>query len=183
MSGVAVPDSMPGDELISEPDVSNDRTVSLAAPPDEVFAWLAQMGFGRAGWYSYDWIDNLGRRSAGRIHPEWQVQAAGEQVPGGPIAFDVTHLRRPEHLVLAVLNRRVVGHRLSFTLAYRLASLGPNDNATRLDTRARIRIDGPLGRMMSAALGFGDGIMVRRQLKGLEARCGAMRPGDRGHRP
>lgn len=165
---------MPGDELIEAPHVSNDRGVLLQSPPDRVFAWLAQMGFGRAGWYSYDWIDNLGRRSAERIHPEWQVQAAGEQMPGGPVAFDVTHLRRPDHLVLAVLDRRVLGHRLSFTLAYRLRPIDSDGSATGLTTRARIRTDGPLGRAISAALGFGDGIMVRRQLRGLSVRCGAV---------
>jgi len=163
---------MPGDELITEPHVSNDRAVSLGAPREDVFAWLAQMGFGRAGWYSYDWIDNLGRRSADRIHPEWQVRGAGEQISGGPIAFDVTHYRRPDHLVLALPDRRVVGHRLWFTLAYRLEPLGSEGAATRLVTRARIRIDGPAGRAMSAGLGWGDGIMVRRQLRGLAMRCG-----------
>jgi hypothetical protein len=168
---------MPGDELITEPHVSNDRAVSLGAPRDDVFAWLAQMGFGRAGWYSYDWIDNLGRRSADRLNPEWQVAAAGEQMPGGPIAFDVTHLRRPDHLVLAVLDRRLPGHRLWFTLAYRLEPIGSGGGATNLTTRARIRTDGPLGRAISVGLGLGDGVMVRRQLRGLVARCGVA-PGD-----
>ncbi len=165
------PTVMPGDDLIAEPQVSNDRSVTLAAPPGEVFAWLAQMGFGRAGWYSYDWIDNLGRRSAECLHPEWQVTEAGEQMPGGPIEFDVPALQRPNHLVLAVLDRRALGHRLWFTLAYRLQPI--DGGATQLDTRARIRIDGPAGRVLATALGFGDGMMVRRQLRGLVKRCGA----------
>ncbi len=168
---VGRPDWMPGDELIADPHVSADRAIALGAPPDAVFGWLTQMGFGRAGWYSYDWIDNLGRRSADRIHPEWQVEAAGETIPGGPIAFDVTHLHRGDHLVLAVLGQRVIGHRLSFTLAYRLDPIG--DGGTNLLTRARIRTDGPIGRAISIGLGLGDGIMVRRQLRGLAKRCGA----------
>ena len=169
--------AMPGDELIDSPRVSADRAVDLDAPPDEVFGWLTQMGFGRAGWYSYDWIDNLGRPSADRIHPEWQVRRAGEQMPGGPIAFDVTHLEAPDHLVLALLDKGLPGHHLSFTLAYRLQPLEDrSDGATRLLTRARIRIDGPAGRVLSKALGFGDGIMVRRQLRGLTRRCGRATP-------
>ena len=165
-------DRLPGDELLVDPPVSATRSISLLAEPDEVFGWLAQMGFGRAGWYSYDLVDNLGRRSATELRPSWQVAAAGDRVPGGPIAFDVTHLARPEHLVLAVLDQRFVGHRVDFTLAYRLRPLAGPAGGTRLVSRARIRVDGPLGRPLTAAIGLGDGIMVRRQLLGLAERCG-----------
>lgn len=167
-------ESLPGDELMADAPVSATRSISLAAPPDEVFGWLAQMGFGRAGWYSYDLFDNLGRRSATRLEPEWQVREVAEPVPGGPVAFTVTHLVRPDHLVLALLDQRLAGHRIDFTLAYRLRPL--DAGATRLVSRARIRIDGPLGRPATMALGAGDGIMVRRQLLGLARRCGRFEP-------
>jgi hypothetical protein len=162
---------MPGDELIDAPAMSATRSITLAADRDEVFGWLAQMGFGKAGWYSYDLIDNLGRRSADRLHPHWQVDSVGDEVPGGPLAFTVTHLDRPAHLVLALLDRRAAGHVIDFTLAYRLDPL--TDRAgTRLVSRARATVAGPLGRPLSAALTVGDGVMVRRQLLGLAQRCG-----------
>jgi hypothetical protein len=51
---------MPGDNLI--PDASGTtRAITVAARPEQVWPWLAQIGYGRAGWYSYDWIDNDGR--------------------------------------------------------------------------------------------------------------------------
>ena len=165
-------EDLPGDELLVDPPVSATRSISLGAEPDVVFGWLAQMGFGRAGWYSYDLIDNLGRRSATRLEPAWQVTAAGETVPGGPIAFDVTHLVRPDHLVLAVLDQGLPGHRVDFSLAFRLRPVEGPRGGTRLVSRARIRVTGPLGRPATAALGSGDGIMVRRQLLGLAERCG-----------
>ncbi|MEM9561603.1 MAG: hypothetical protein AAGA93_03230 [Actinomycetota bacterium] len=179
-------EALPGDELIVDPPVSATRSISLATGQDEVFGWLAQMGFGKAGWYSYDLLDNLGRRSATRLEPTWQVGRAGELVPGGPISFTVTHLERPDHLVLAVLDRAVPGHRIDFTLAYRLRPIDPagagaetktdadgvGASGTRLVSRARIRVTGPLGRPATAMLGAGDGIMVRRQLLGLAERCG-----------
>ncbi|MEM7273403.1 MAG: hypothetical protein AAF547_10015 [Actinomycetota bacterium] len=167
---------LPGDELLDVPAVSATRSISLGGSPAEVAAWLRQMGTGRAGWYSYDLIDNLGRRSADRLVPAWQVSAPGQQLPAGPIAFDVTHLVLPpdpdavHELVLAILDRPLLGHRIGFTLAYRAISTAPN--ITRLVTRARIRIDGPVGRPAAALLGFGDGLMVRRQLLGLRTRCG-----------
>ena len=91
-------ETLPGDELITDPQVSATRSITLGAGADEVFGWLAQMGLGRAGWYSYDLLDNLGRRSATRLEPDWQVSAAGQTMPAGPVSFEVRHLDRPRHL-------------------------------------------------------------------------------------
>ena len=68
----------PGDELI--PDADNSvftMATTLPAPPEKVWPWLAQMGFGRAGWYSWDRLDNGGKPSADRIVPEWQDLQVG----------------------------------------------------------------------------------------------------------
>ncbi len=171
---------MPGDELIDDPPMSATRAIDLDCSPDEAFGWLTQMGFGRAGWYSYDLIDNLGRRSATRIHPEWQVTTAGDPVPGGPVDFTASIVDPPDAFVLSLLDQRLAGHRIDFTLAFGLTPLGPEeqthagaDTRTRLVSRARARIDGPLGRVLVPMLCLGDGVMVRRQLLGLQRRCGA----------
>ena len=58
--------------------------VTIDAPPSRVWPWLVQMGYGRAGWYSWDRLDNFGRRSAGRIHPEWQDIAIGDRLAAKP---------------------------------------------------------------------------------------------------
>ncbi|MEM8923181.1 MAG: SRPBCC family protein [Actinomycetota bacterium] len=166
---------MPGDELIERPGMSATRSISVAAPAEEVFGYLAQMGMGRAGWYSYDLVDNLGRRSARRLHPEWQVEAVGDEVPAGPISFVVTDIDRPRLLVIAVLDHRLPGHPIDFTLAYRLTPL--DGGGTRVVSRARTRISGPLGSPATLALRVGDGIMVRRQLLGLRDRCGVPEAG------
>jgi len=59
-----------GDDLVGDARLVTTRAITIAAPPESVFPWLRQMGFGRGGWYSYDWIDNLGRRSARSTLPE-----------------------------------------------------------------------------------------------------------------
>lgn len=161
--------SLPGDDLIQNA-AESTRSIELVAQPGEVFDWLAQMGFGRAGWYSYDWIDNLGRRSARRIVPEWAVHRAGDSMPGGPIDFTVELLDRPHHLVIGLRGRSVGPYGIDFTLAYQLEPRAPV--GTTLTVRARTRIDGPGGELASRALLVGDGIMVRRQLRGLARRCG-----------
>ncbi|HYI46442.1 MAG TPA: hypothetical protein VE174_13375 [Actinomycetota bacterium] len=83
---------MPGDSII-ENAASTTRAIGIAAPPKQVWPWLVQIGFGRAGWYSYDWIDNDGNPSANRIVPELQNLQVGdtiEMVPGfGPSVVEM----------------------------------------------------------------------------------------------
>jgi hypothetical protein len=57
--------AMPGDQLIPDA-ASTTRAITITAPPEQVWPWLVQLGYGRAGWYSYDWIDNDGHPSADR---------------------------------------------------------------------------------------------------------------------
>ncbi len=158
-----------GDHLVPDARLVATRCIDLEAPPDEVWPWLVQIGFGRAGWYSYDWIDNLGRRSADRIHPEWQGLAAGDPVPGGPMSFDAAIVDRPRAFVIAVPDSGRLMRRVGFTLAFDLRD-GPA-GGTRLVTRVRCWLDLPGGRAVERfVLGPGDGIMVRRQLLNLRAR-------------
>ena len=70
---------MPGDDLIPGA-ASTTRAIAIAAPPEQVWPWLVQLGYGRAGWYSYDWIDNDGRPSADRILPELQQPGVGDRI-------------------------------------------------------------------------------------------------------
>ena len=68
--------AMPGDDLVPAA-ASTTRAITIAAPPEQVWPWLVQLGYGRAGWYSYDWIDNDSRPSADRI-----LLVAGDQQAG-----------------------------------------------------------------------------------------------------
>ena len=127
---------------VAAPHFRNERSIEIAATPTEVWPWLAQMGFGRAGWYSWDLVDNLGRRSAVDVHPEWMVREPGDPVPGGPIDFTTPIVEPPHHLVLAFGPQRLGPWQVDFVLAYRLlATL----SGTRLGTVAMGRIDGPVG--------------------------------------
>ena len=71
--------AMPGDDLLPDA-ASTTRAITIAAPPEQVWPWLLQLGYGRAGWYSYDWIDNDGEPSADRIIPELQQLEVGDQI-------------------------------------------------------------------------------------------------------
>src|SRR5579885_3499282 len=52
---------LPGDELVSDPAPGNNSThaVTIAAPPAAVWPWIVQIGHGRGGWYSHDWVERM----------------------------------------------------------------------------------------------------------------------------
>jgi hypothetical protein len=159
-----------GDELVPHATLVATRAITLAERPERVFPWLRQMGFGRAGWYSYDWLDNLGRRSARVVRPDWQGVGVGDRVPAGPIDFVAAVVDPPRAFVLQLPPAHGRRRRVSFTLAYELR---PDGDRTRLVSRMRARLDVPAGRLVERwLLGPGDGIMVRRQLLNLRARTG-----------
>ena len=78
---------MPGDDLLPDPGLTSTRAISIAAPPTAVWPWLVQLGSGRGGAYTYDWIENLfglGMHSADAILPQFQQLAVGDVLPLGP---------------------------------------------------------------------------------------------------
>jgi hypothetical protein len=85
--------AMPGDDLLRRGATSTTRAITIDAVPADVFPWLMQIGYGRGGWYSYDWIDNDGAPSLERIDPALQRLAVGDRIemlPGlGPIVREI----------------------------------------------------------------------------------------------
>lgn len=74
----------PGMTVIPGGRRSPTMATTIAAPPAVVWRWLVQMGYGRAGWYSWDHLDNWGHSSDDRIRPEWQEIAVGDRLPSMP---------------------------------------------------------------------------------------------------
>lgn len=74
---------LPGDEFIPLPRLSATHAITIHAPVSEVWPWIAQLGQGRAGFYSYDWLENLfgcDILNAEVVHPEWQDIKPGDGV-------------------------------------------------------------------------------------------------------
>jgi hypothetical protein len=90
----------PGDELIPDAEGGATMAVTLPAPPEQVWPWLIQRGGGRAGWYSWDWLDNHGDPSLERIVPEWQSLEVGQRLSGPTNWWTVVVLRPQAALVL-----------------------------------------------------------------------------------
>jgi hypothetical protein len=162
---------LPGDELLADPDVVSTRVVSIDAPHSAVWPWLVQMGPGRGGAYTYDWIENLfglGMHSTDRIHPEWQKLEVGDTpsvAPGkepGPNAMRVRVLERESALVSASADGTWVW---AFVLA-------PDGESTRLISRNRIeRGESMAARVGLALLTPGSWAMERKMLNGIKERA------------
>jgi len=100
--------SLPGDELVLEAHYRMDHAVTVHAPADSVWPWLAQIGQDRGGFYSYDQLERLigdDVRNADRIHPEWQEREVG----------DLVRATQPGYL----------GGRFGDSLGWRIAQLEP----------------------------------------------------------
>jgi hypothetical protein len=85
---------LPGDDLISHADLTATRAITIHATAAQVWPWIAQLGQGRGGFYSYDFLENLvgcDIHSADRIVPEWQRIDIGAQVtlPGAALVAHV----------------------------------------------------------------------------------------------
>lgn len=94
---------LPGDGMVPEPMFSVTHAITIDAPVERVWPWLAQMGSDRAGWYSWDAIDNGSMPSASSIVPNFQAVALGDvmpAVPGANDAFVVAAVDPPRDLVL-----------------------------------------------------------------------------------
>jgi hypothetical protein len=77
---------MPGDDFLPSPDMLSTRAITIVAPPGAIWPWLVQMGSGRGGAYTYDWMENLfglGMHSADSILPQFQDLKVGDVLPVG----------------------------------------------------------------------------------------------------
>ncbi|MDT7571621.1 MAG: hypothetical protein QOE05_1795 [Actinomycetota bacterium] len=149
----------PCDDLVAKPVMQVWRGVTVHASPAEVWPWLVQV---RLAPYSYDWIDNFGRRSprslVGFADPE-----PGDRFTRAGARFEIGRVlavSREEHLTA-----RILGAVMSYVLV-------PESGSTRL----LLKIVMGSGRWYAPALSVGDLVMARRQLLNFKALAEAGRP-------
>jgi len=160
---------LPGDDLLASPDILATRAISIGAPPAAVWPWLVQMGSGRGGAYTYDWIENLfglGMHSTDEILPQFQDLKQGDELPLGP--------GRPRMRVEVfepgrALSLRFEDHNWVWTFA-----LFPEGAGTRLLSRNRIATPhaSPAIRLLNLlVMEPGSLVMERKMLLGIRERA------------
>jgi hypothetical protein len=165
---------LPGDDILPVADLQATRAVSIEARADAVWPWLAQMGQGRGGLYSYDFLENvagLDIHSADRIHPEWQDIKAGDRFHLAPAAsadLEVALTEPDSALVLRVPSDSPPGP-FDFTWAFVLRP--QSDGTTRLLVRERYAYRQWWARWMVEVVEVVSFIMSRRMLHGIRSRA------------
>jgi len=165
---------LPGDERIPQPIDTLTHGVTIRAAPRDVWPWLVQMGAGsRAGWYSYDWLDNKRQPSATRVMPELQHPAVNSIFPALPGVTDGFTLLAIEPERVLVLGWLAPDRTVEVTWTFVLEEV--SRDVTRLLVRARggpgYRFHGLpllLTRIVVRVVHF---VMQRKQLLGIARRA------------
>jgi len=185
--------SLPGDDLVPNVKVGYTQAITINAPPEQVWPWLVQIGYGRGGWYTYDWVYKLlgggdfydGARSADRIIPELQDLKVGDSIrifEQGP--FNVVTLEPNRLLVLLArvdwdteetfeLSDTMPANYMNNGWVYVLEEV--DKDSTRLIVRWRGDYSPGLGNALGLGIPTEAGalIMQPKMLKGIKARAEA----------
>lgn len=130
--------AMPGDDIVAAPRLVATRAITIRAPAAAVWPWLAQMGQGRGGLYSYEKLENLARcqmRNADRIHDEWQNPVVGDKVRFGPEPYPFQYIRAIDPGRTLVLGSAPDELKTPASWVFHLRPL--DDTTTRLIVRSR----------------------------------------------
>lgn len=189
---------IPGDELVPEASATETRGITIDAPVAKVWPWLVQMGHRRAGWYSYDVLDDR-RPSADEILPEFQTLNSGDTVPMNQNSGFRVEVIEPERALVLYMDGAVIREQADRAEAagdtmtepdrkradaMRAASssdfatswaffLQPIDEGkTRLVERFRVRTPGsrPANAVVRDIMGTGIVLMTRKQMIGIKER-------------
>lgn len=163
---------MPGDALIADPTSTSTGAITVNAPPEQIWPWLVQMGTGRGGLYSYDWLDRLfgflDRPSATRVLPEFQQLAVGDKIPWGRDQLTVAVLE-PQRVLAFSMDAQGMGWVWQFGL-YPL-----HNKRTRLVERGSERLPStPLWWLFMRMMEPAAFIMTRRFMLGVKERAEAL---------
>ena len=174
--------ALPGDDLLPDAAAQITHGITIRATPEAIWPWLVQMGCRRAGYYSYDALDNGGTRSARELHPELASLSIGDVLPATPDGddgFEVLRIEPPRALILGGLFDMDAGAQRPFasprpsrywhvSWAFMLERL--DAETTRLHVRARAA-HSPDARLHALWIRPVHDFMQSEQLRNLAARA------------
>jgi hypothetical protein len=166
--------SLPGDDLIVSPDLVATRAITVRASAGRVWPWIAQLGQGRGGFYSYDFLENLAGcdiHSADRIVPEWLDIKIGDEIKLAPaVGLEVIALEPGRSLVLrGGVPAGTAPPPYEFTWAWVLRD--EPDGTARLLVRERYAYTRPWARFLVEPVEAVSFVMSQKMLRGIRDRA------------
>jgi hypothetical protein len=166
--------SLPGDDFIVSPDLVATRAITVRTSPGRVWPWIAQLGQGRGGFYSYDFLENLAGcdiHSADRIVPEWLDIKIGDEIKLAPaVGLEVIALEPGRSLVLrGGVPVGTAPPPYDFTWAWVLRD--EPDGTARLLVRERYAYTRPWARFLVEPVEAVSFVMSQKMLRGIRDRA------------
>jgi hypothetical protein len=159
---------MPGDELVPNASFAATRAVTIGAPPEKVWPWIVQMGYRRAGFYTYALLDNAGYESADTVLEEFQHPEVGDWMPMASEVSETTAFR----VAAFATDEWLLWSKPDSTWSWTLTALpgGRTRLVTRLKQRCQWESPG-MAVFTLVLLELGDFPMMRRMLTGIKERA------------
>jgi hypothetical protein len=174
--------TLPGDELVPHPDLTTTRAVTINARAADVWPWIAQLGQGRGGFYSYDALENLvgcDIHSADRIVPAWQSVAVGAQVRLAPEVAMTVAVADPGHALVLRGGIPMGSAAAPFDSTWAFVLRAETDGTTRLVSRERYGYLRWWAGLVVAPTSVISFVMSRKMLRGIAERAEHAAPGPR----
>lgn len=163
--------TLPGDDIVNRPDFNATRGITIEATPGEIWKWIIQIGSKKAGWYSIDWIDNGGIKSAESILSEFQTIEQGQFIPFTPDQKNGMWVRDFK------INEFILWTDQSGKATWLWYLYINENNETRLLTRLKTKyVWKSLWIIYYLIYDFGDIIMMKKCMKGIKRRAEMVKP-------
>ena len=167
-------EQLPGDDLIENADITATRAITIQASADQVWPWIAQLGQGRGGFYSYDFLENLvgcDIHSADRVVPDWQDVEVGDKVRFGPeVGLAVASLDQGRSVVLR--GGVPIGNTPApYDSTWAFVLRDEPSKTTRLLVRERYAYTRPWARLIVEPTEVLSFVMSQKMLRGIKARA------------
>jgi hypothetical protein len=148
--------SFPCDRYLPDADYAVFRAVEVHAPASRLFRWLCQL---RVAPYSYDWLDNLGRRSPRVLIPGLQNLERGQRM----LIFQLVDFEQDRQLTGLVTSARIQS--IYGKIAGSYVIVAQSEQRCRLIVKLLVRSPRKgFWSLMRFLLPWGDLVMMRKQL-------------------
>jgi len=178
--------TLPGDVLLEGPDVVATRAIGIAAEPARVWPWIAQMGQGRGGLYSYDFLENLvgcDMHSADEVVPAWQQVEVGDDFRLHPEVALTVAVVEPGHALVVRGGVPMGEEAVPYDFTWAFIVVGQVDGTTRLIVRERYRCTHPWARLLVEPLQAVSFAMSQKMMRGIKSRAEHLQVDDDDGRP